>query len=420
MNEQIDPCARDEVLVGATCARLLTQGPCAKDEYVLLDPGDNKGFCAARLCTPDRIFVFSDQLCHDPLNSKLCPTGRQLYQTGYGTPLCQCPDGTYEGVNDLNDDVCRPLLSNSLCPSGKVFWFKDFSSLPECLPDPCGGKNLNRGSSDLPFVPSAETGECYQLGQTWYALALQTLRGVCVSLEDAGYQVFDKATLDYLKQQYGPFIVRENIAPSLPPASDPISVVAPSPAPSPGTDSSPAVPQQTPGQASGTTGNQGSSSGGTTWIEDEEVHHLPPPRTGQQSGGTTWIEDEEVHHLPPPRTGQQSGVFTYVEDEEVHHITLPRTDHPRQRGRRSTLPHASPGSVIEPGLAACRAGAQRDVNAKCRDIVLPTSPPGREVRAAPPVPPRPACPEGQAYGSKRTCVPHNEALTSINAFNLGK
>lgn len=37
------------------------------------------------------------------------------------------------------------------------------------------------------------------------------------------------------------------------------------------------------------------------------------------------------------------------------------------RGRRSALPHATPGNVIEPLLAACRAGAQRDVNAKCRD-----------------------------------------------------
>lgn len=47
--------------------------------------------------------------------------------------------------------------------------------------------------------------------QTWYSLALHTLRGVCVGLDDAGYQVFDEATLEYLTQQYGSFITR-NVA----------------------------------------------------------------------------------------------------------------------------------------------------------------------------------------------------------------
>lgn len=41
--------------------------------------------------------------------------------------------------------------------------------------------------------------------KTWYSLALHTLRGVCVGLDDAGYQVFDDATLEYLIHQYGSF-----------------------------------------------------------------------------------------------------------------------------------------------------------------------------------------------------------------------
>lgn len=37
------------------------------------------------------------------------------------------------------------------------------------------------------------------------------------------------------------------------------------------------------------------------------------------------------------------------------------------RARRSPLPHATPGNVFETRLVACRAGAQRDINAKCRN-----------------------------------------------------
>lgn len=61
-------------------------------------------------------------------------------------------------------------LSLAPCPlltvlPPQVLWFRDFRTPPECLPDPCGGVNLNRGPNDLPFVPSAVDGQCYQLGQ---------------------------------------------------------------------------------------------------------------------------------------------------------------------------------------------------------------------------------------------------------------
>ncbi|XP_045126712.1 mucin-19-like isoform X2 [Portunus trituberculatus] len=217
-DQAVDSCVRDEVLVKGGCHRLLTQGPCARDEYVVMDPGDLKGYCVPRLCAPDRIFVFSDQMCHDPKSSALCPPGRHLYQTAYGTPVCQCPDGTYEGDDDLDDDVCDPILGRTLsCPPNQVLWFTNFRMPPECLPDPCGGENLNRGPNDLPFVPSATDGKCYQLGQkpavcpakTWYSLALETLRGVCTDVEDAGYQVFDQETLAFLTEMYSAPIARD-------------------------------------------------------------------------------------------------------------------------------------------------------------------------------------------------------------------
>ncbi|KAK4299730.1 hypothetical protein Pmani_028000 [Petrolisthes manimaculis] len=221
-DQQLDQCERDETLVLGGCHRVLTQGPCKLEEQVLLDPATKKGFCAARLCSPDRIFVFSDQQCHDPMNTALCPPGRQLYQSAYGTPICQCPDGTYEGDDDLDDDVCDPLLGRTLsCPPNQVLWFRDFRMPPECLPDPCGGENLNRGPNDLPFVPSSIDGRCHQLGQskgvcpaqTWYSLALDALKGICTTLEEAGYQIFDEETLAAFNKLYGPPIARESTMP---------------------------------------------------------------------------------------------------------------------------------------------------------------------------------------------------------------
>ena len=49
------------------------------------------------------------------------PAGRELYISSYGTPVCSCPDGTYEGDDDLDDDVCEPILGQiPNCPPGQV------------------------------------------------------------------------------------------------------------------------------------------------------------------------------------------------------------------------------------------------------------------------------------------------------------
>ncbi|XP_071524342.1 uncharacterized protein [Panulirus ornatus] len=219
---RIDSCPRDQVrLPDGGCHQLLTQGPCNVTEYVLLDADTRQGYCAPRLCAPDRIFVFSDQLCHDPREAHLCTAGRDLYQTAFGTPVCQCPGGTYEGDLDLGDDLCLPILAPTpACPPGQVLWFRDFTLRQECLPDPCGGQNLRRRPAELPFVPSHLEGRCYQLGQegggicgpgTLYGLGLGSLRGACITLEDAGYIVLDNETLAFFQEFYGPFI--PNISP---------------------------------------------------------------------------------------------------------------------------------------------------------------------------------------------------------------
>ncbi|KAK3871767.1 hypothetical protein Pcinc_023112 [Petrolisthes cinctipes] len=213
----VDGCPRDEVMVTGVCHEVLTRGPCPVEEIVLLDPGTHQGFCAPRLCPPDRIFVFSDQLCHDPRNSGLCSGGRELFQTAFGTPICQCPDGTYE-TSAMGG--CELLLAPSPdCAPGQVHWFHNFASPQECQVDPCGGLNLQRSVSDLPFLPSNVDGVCHQLGQgggacqnnTYYSMSLDTLGGVCSRLEEAGYLVLDNQTMTNFETQYGPFIPKEVI-----------------------------------------------------------------------------------------------------------------------------------------------------------------------------------------------------------------
>ncbi|KAK8391984.1 hypothetical protein O3P69_017538 [Scylla paramamosain] len=161
----IDSCPRDEVSVNGTCHRLLTQGPCQDSDFVLLDPSTYEGYCAARLCAPDRIFVFSDQLCHDPFSSSHCPGSQELFQTAFGTPICQCPDGFLEGTGG---NCVPPLTPTHTCPPAQV-----------CGPDPCGRLNLDRPLPSPPFVPSLADGTCYQLGQDCLVVVVEVVVRGC-------------------------------------------------------------------------------------------------------------------------------------------------------------------------------------------------------------------------------------------------
>ncbi|CAL4118003.1 unnamed protein product, partial [Meganyctiphanes norvegica] len=171
-----------------------------------------QGYCGSRVCGPDRVFLFGDQMCHDPWEPGICPPGRVLSTTAYGTPVCGCPDGTYESDDDLDDDVCEPILSEILsCPKGQIFWFQEFSKPPMCTDDPCNGLNLNRKPNVLPFIPSLVDGQCYQIGtqpkickaDSFYSVDFEELKGVCDSLDDVGYLMFDQKEIDTLIGLFG-------------------------------------------------------------------------------------------------------------------------------------------------------------------------------------------------------------------------
>ncbi|XP_045126716.1 uncharacterized protein LOC123513550 [Portunus trituberculatus] len=216
----IDSCSRDEVSVNGSCHRVLTQGPCQDSDFVLLDPSTHEGYCAARLCAPDRIFVFSDQLCHDPFSSTHCPGSQELFQTAFGTPICQCPDGFLEGTGG---SCVPPLTPTHTCPPAQVLWSNSSRLMQVCGPDPCGRLNLDRPLPSPPFVPSLADGICYQLGQvtgvcphgSFYALDLEARRGVCAVLQDAGYVILDAATQRLYRDLYGPFSLFTLLDPSL-------------------------------------------------------------------------------------------------------------------------------------------------------------------------------------------------------------
>ncbi|XP_037803360.1 uncharacterized protein LOC119597798 isoform X1 [Penaeus monodon] len=437
-----DACDRDEVLLSdGDCHELLKQGPCEEDEIVLMDRATRQGYCGARLCSPDRVFVFGDQQCHDPNEPGICPPGRRLFTTGFGTPVCGCPDGTYEEDDDLDDDVCEPVLARlSGCPAGEVFWFTSFRRPPECVPDPCKGLNLKRGPSDLPFAPSLHDGKCYQIGSRppfcqsdeLYSLSFELLRGVCSTLDDAGYQLLDADTLDFLASVYGSPLPRD--APSKDPKD---SRAKPS--------SSSSSSRRRPSSSSSRKGVKAKiTPAGTTLLVRPAIGSsvmkaaanvsFPPPFIMGQSVVANHHDDadddalEDAHAMvallpthmnafSPPLIAVNGSVSVLGFLSNL----VPGAPPLHHRGRRSPQPFASPGNVFEPGLSACRAGARRDGNAKCRDTVLPSRyPPSRPRRTAPPVPARPSCPPGSFWNLDRSCSSSSQGIANaISNIGLG-
>lgn len=418
-DQVVDACERNEVLVDedGECHDLLTQGPCDDNHIVLMNPATRKGFCAPQLCPPDRVFLFSDQLCHDPREYGLCPPGRQLFSTGYGTPVCGCPDGTYEEDDDLDDDVCEPILGHiSDCPAGQVFWFSDFRRPPECRPDPCKGLNLKRGPEDLPYVPALVDNKCYKVGtqppicssDQYYSLSLELLRGVCSSLEDAGYLVLDSDEMDTITKHYGDVVSRKD--------SDASS------------SSKPSKSSKTKITPAGTTLLRRPVIGApVVWTQDSD-DDPPPLNVGQAvvlssklHPANNEVEDDgHMMTLYPTHMSAFSPPLITV-NGSITFLGLMAGPAPRHhRQRRAPLPFASPGSVVEPGLSACRAGARRDGNAKCRNTILPSRfPPSRPRRDAPPVGPTSSCPSG-AFDLSRRCSSNKGGIaSSINALGLG-
>ncbi|XP_050717649.1 uncharacterized protein LOC126999284 isoform X2 [Eriocheir sinensis] len=409
-----DTCPRAEVLVDDECYQVLTQGPCDDEEVVLIDPDTRRGFCGPRLCPLDKVFLFSDQMCHDPLEYGLCPPGRQLFSNSFGTPVCGCPDGTYEEEDDLDEDVCEPVLGHNDCPPGQVFWFSDFKRPVGCRPDPCKGLNLKRTRTDLPYVPAVYDGKCYQIGKRpffcksdeLYSISFEQLKGVCTTLEDAGFKVLDSDALSFLDATFGTSSNTHAYRKTHKPASK-SKIITP---------------------ASTTLLRRPAIGEAVMHDEEEEesasrlsIGQSAVPRRGGENPSDNEVEGEDETTPLHTHLSAYSPSYITVGGRTVTFLNLFNGLQPHSRHRRAPLPFVSPGNVFEPGLSACRAGAKRDGNAKCRETVLPSRyPPSRRRRSVPPVPSHPACPQGTFRDLKRQCTASKGNIaSSINALGLG-
>ncbi|KAK3871770.1 hypothetical protein Pcinc_023115 [Petrolisthes cinctipes] len=424
-----DVCKRDEVFVDedGECHQLLSQGPCEDEEVVFVDTYTKKGYCGPRLCPPERVFVFSDQMCHDPRELGVCPPGRMLFTSGFGTPVCGCPDGTYEEDDDPDEDVCEPVLGGNPCNKGQVFWFSDFKRPARCVSDPCGGLNEKRSEKELPYVPALYDGRCYQIGtqpsfcksDQLYSISFELLKGVCSTLENAGFEVLDEdGALSFLSTG-----IDRNTPDSRRKTQKPGTT----------TKRKPLTP------ASTTLLRRPEIGSSVVQFGDHDEMFTHPSIQPLPVGGSVVPvyrshdddhndEDNEVEDQPrvtllPTHVNAFSPSLISVNGSVTFLSFLNGMLTPHYRNRRSPLPFASPGNVFEPSLSACRAGAKRDGNAKCRETVLPSHyPPARSRprRSVPPVPPRPACPSGTFRNVARKCTASATGIASnINALGLG-
>ena len=84
---------------------------------------------------------------------------------------------------------------------------------------------------------------------------------------------------------------------------------------------------------------------------------------------------------------------------------------------RNALLYSSPGIVFEPRLVSCKAGEARDINVKCRKVVLPPRYPPH--RTAPPVKPGKPCPRETVRYARRRGVNRQITTNSLISSGLG-
>ncbi|MPC31921.1 hypothetical protein E2C01_025221 [Portunus trituberculatus] len=252
-----------------------------------------------------------------------------------------------------------------------------------------GSKDRNRKSSPtwghLWFPPQKDAprlmrGVCPS--QTWYSLALQTLRGVCVSLEDAGYEVFDDATMSYLTQLYGHLISRETAAtpPTLSPAPEPAPTLASYP--STPTQQTPLPSHAHPEQPQMFAGNQASSGGTKVQYEHGRA------TTSQADTQDSFFSDQQI---PRPQKvaeidihGQEYTEHEIISQEEpgrgTHHHTdqpahgeegsiqdLPGHEESIAHGRESLASLASPTMTADDNVASLQKPPKPAVIQKSTD-----------------------------------------------------
>ncbi|CAL4202262.1 unnamed protein product, partial [Meganyctiphanes norvegica] len=364
--DSLDGCDRNEVRLNGACYQVLSQGPCDLDELVLVDFNTRKGYCAPRLCNLDRVFLFGTQQCHDPREPGFCPPGRILYTSQFGTPVCVCPDGYYEKGNNTKVDICEPILSEiDSCPKGEVFWFKTFHLPPLCRSDPCNGLNLNRPKHELPYVPSLKDGKCYQIGSQpnicrrpdeYYAVNMVKLKGVCVRLDDAGYTIYSAEELANITSLFGPRIPKDATSKFL------LTPAHTNPIPEP-LIASPVVPVNSVAVTA-------PLKVGTSVVTPlnplqnliPDSHHSKPLNLSL-THVATWSPSYNTVN-----GSLSSSDFSGMAYQLARRRRSAQHSQRLHRQRRSPRPFATPGNVFEPRLSTCKAGASKDLNAKCRHV----------------------------------------------------
>ncbi|CAL4109564.1 unnamed protein product, partial [Meganyctiphanes norvegica] len=464
-----DGCGRNNVQVGDKgCYQVMSQGPCELDELVLVNVTTREGYCGPRLCGPDRVFLFGDQLCHDPREPGICPSGRILYTSHFGTPVCGCPDGTYEREFGVNNEDCQLILTNiDSCPADEVFWFKTFSQPPLCRRDPCDGLNLNRSTDELPFINSLRDGKCYQIGSQpkicrsdqFYSLDMVKLKGVCERLDDAGYTILNAQDVSTIASLFGKPLDKDT-TPAFPKDTTPAFTGFPKPSTQTvgSADKSPSKNKKRPLTPASTTLIQRPVIGSPVMPPVHSANVIAPLRIGASvvpplspihnlipahplAKVLSQVSPAHSHpnalNLVPTHMNAWSPQFITVDGSvnfinvsgmtaqpvQSHHLgrRSPQSPQSHHRQRRNPQPFATPGNVFEPGLTSCRAGASKDLNAKCRNVVLPSRyPPSRPRRTAPALRPRTSCRGGSIFGVDRRCRDRSTVSSRVNSFGLGR